>query len=217
MGNKYRMSKNEAIEKLDKYLEKIIPNIEFNTSGWDNSKRRNYEDAVNTFYKENVDYREKFSAAGSILKKDVDGWAGFSLGVRTDPEEIVLRILLDHYYCNDPGATICISYLGNNVLLDEQFVKEVIYITSGFFDFDDWDDEHVNLINTAALATSDDEMVKILKKCYSEGQIKKVFGKTKYRHIPIIFPVDSSTIKYSPEFKKLYYDYIKFVSTPSTI
>ena len=215
MANRWRMSKKEVEDKLDTYLEKIVPTMDFDTHLWDNSKRTNYEESVRTFYKDNVDRRAKFKAAGCIMKKNVDEWAEFSLAVDRDPEEILLRILLDHYYCEDPGATVCISYLGNNILLDEQFVKEVIYITSGFFDFDDWDDEHVDVVNRAALATTDDETVKILKKVYTDGQIKKVFTKTKYRDISITFPVDSSAIKYSPEFKKLYNDYIKFVPTPT--
>ena len=152
-------------------------------------------------------------AAGEILKKDVDDWANFSLATDWDPEEVMLRLLLDHYYCKDPGATVCVAYLGNNVLLDEEFVKDVIYITSGFFNFEDWDDVHVTAVNKAALSTDEKDAIKILKKLYTEGEIKKVFGKAK-NSIKITFPVDSSAIKYSEEFRHLYNDYIRFVSSP---
>lgn len=218
MGNSYRMSQEEAEKNLVEYVVGLISKTYLDTSGWDESKRASYQASICRYWTESSATKDKLKDAGQILKKNVSDWAKFSLSLDSDPKEIIMRILLDYYYCEDPSATVCISYLGSNELLDEQFVKETIYLTSGFFRYEEWDDEHVDLMTKAALCTDLSEITKLLKTLYTDKRIEEVFGKGKNRKnrlIPIIFPINSSTIKYSKEFTELYIKYARY-NNPET-
>lgn len=218
MGNTYRMSKEEAEKNLVEYVVGLMSKTYLDTTGWDESKKASYHASISRYWNEDSTTKDKLKDAGNILKKNVQNWADFSLAVDSDPKEIIMRILLDYYYCEDPSATVCISYLGSNELLDEQFVKETIYLTSGFFRYEEWDDEHVNLMTKAALCTDLSEITKLLKTLYTDKRIEEVFGKGKNRKnrlIPIIFPINSSTIKYSKEFSELYAKYARY-NNPET-
>lgn len=218
MGNSYKMSKEEAEKNLLEYVDSLIRKTYLNISSWDESKRSSYDTSISRYWNEDSTTKEKLKDAGFILKKNVQNWADFSLAVNSDPKEIIMRILLDYYYCEDPSATVCISYLGSNELLDEQFVKETIYLTSGFFRYEEWDDEHVNLMTKAALCTDLSQITKLLKTLYTDKRIEEVFGKGKNRKnrlIPIIFPINSSCIKYSKEFTELYTKYARY-NNPET-
>lgn len=217
-SNSYRMSKEEAEKNLVEYVVGLMSKTYLDTTGWDESKKASYHASISRYWNEDSTTKDKLKDAGNILKKNVQNWADFSLAVDSDPKEIIMRILLDYYYCEDPSATVCISYLGSNELLDEQFVKETIYLTSGFFRYEEWDDEHVNLMTKAALCTDLSEITKLLKTLYTDDRISEVFGKGKNRKnrlIPIIFPINSSTIKYSKEFSELYSKYARY-NNPET-
>ena len=215
MSSKYRMSEKECEEKLVKYLDKVISNYHPDTSRWEPRKIKEYNDSLESY--NNLSYSiHKIEFGGNILKKNVVDWANFSLACDSDPEEIVLRMILDYYYLESPSATVCISYLGNNVLLDEDFVEESMYISSGFFKFEEWDDVHVDCIKQAALSANWNEVKKILAKYYPEEKISLVFGKSANPRIGIIFPVDTACIQYSPKFKQEFKDYLVYPTSFSS-
>lgn len=80
-----------------------------------------------------------------IALEDVKDWSEFSMDPNSSLDDIILRSLLSEIF----GVSfVCYSYLSKNPNLPEEFVRDLSFIHSGLFKFEDFDDEHVDAINT---------------------------------------------------------------------
>ena len=206
----------DFLEKLVEYLEEEIVRVKaLDRELWDPRKAAEFDRAYISS-KEAGSTVAKVKAYANMLKMDVDNWLKFSMSSDTEVDKIIMRLILDYYYLKEPSATICISYLSSNRNITENDVKEIIYISSGFFRFDEWDSEHVNAVVNSAIANTWDESMDILNKVYTADRINSVFGKLdKEPRVPIIFPIRASAgaVRYSNQFRKEFAAYFK---TPGT-
>lgn len=104
-----------------------------------------------------------------ILSYDINFWTEGSLNPKSK-EEIILRVLGSIYFKNDD--LICLPYMLENVMVDEELLDDIIFILSGVFKFDYWDDEHVKVVvdhvldNEDMLYSDNPEFNKIFKNSY---------------------------------------------------
>lgn len=79
------------------------------------------------------------------LCHDITFWSNFSRSYN-DPDEVIFRILINRIF---DVQHVCLSYIcGVKNQLNEQMIKDIIFINSDLFDFTYWDDYHVDLINS---------------------------------------------------------------------
>lgn len=79
-----------------------------------------------------------------ICVEDTNDWSEFSLNPESSLDDIMLRILINVY---TEKSFVCYSYITKNPNINDQFVKDVNYVTSSLFKFKDWDDKHVDAVN----------------------------------------------------------------------
>lgn len=170
MGCKYWRITNEQefYEKAEKYIHEHVER--FMNNGYLNIKngrkakliRSNYDE-----YKSIPDQYtyEKITAGLYVVLEDIDDWSSFSSSTDTPLDEIMLRALINRIFKCD---YVCILLTSVNKYLTEDFIDDIIYVSSNYFKFEEWDDEHVEAVSTCAakmkIPNKFDDMIKLYGK-----------------------------------------------------
>ena len=76
------------------------------------------------------------------VANNVKDWAKFSTNTES-LEDIAFRVIVFEKF----GISLCcLSYICHYSTLPEDFIDDIIFITSGLFSFNKWDDTHVHAI-----------------------------------------------------------------------
>ena len=190
------------------YLDKEIKRIEETLYNFNTMTRLGLKENItiynrirnNKFY--DYDTKEILELGCKIVKRDVNDWARFSNAYDSSINDITIRVILGNLF-NFNYVSICT--LSHNKLLTEDFIKDLLYMTSGYFSFDEWDDDHVDAIldcikNNQAPIYNDK-----MKKLYSKERLSK-------KKIPVKFDFYNS-YNYTEEFTKEYHVLFDNLST----
>lgn len=142
----WRMTEAEFEEKLDKYLDKKVEELDFilKERYYETNKKKyiTIRSLIRSFY--DTQYLpEKREYGVRILGGEVKDWVDISLDSETSLEELMLRFIAGELYNEQ---LVCISFLCNNKNITEEFIDDIQYVGSGLFSFDEWNDEHKNVI-----------------------------------------------------------------------
>ena len=122
-GKTWRFSRKKFYEKLDLFLDQGLDEY---------IKELSEIEDLDSFQ------RDKLKAVANNVKD----WAKFS----TNPEsleDIAFRVIVFEKF----GISLCcLSYICHYSTLPEDFIDDIIFITSGLFSFNKWDDTHVHAI-----------------------------------------------------------------------
>ena len=77
-----------------------------------------------------------------LLANNVDDWTNFSLNP-TSLKEVMVRLIAGKQH---NVSLCCISYICSSTLINEEFIKDMMYVTSPFFSFSSWEDDVVESI-----------------------------------------------------------------------
>ena len=150
-GKTWRFSRKKFYEKLDLFLDqgldeyiKELSEIEdLDSFQRDKLKalikaRKEYYEITDSKALKNKYRIDKLKAVANNVKD----WAKFS----TNPEsleDIAFRVIVFEKF----GISLCcLSYICHYSTLPEDFIDDIIFITSGLFSFNKWDDTHVHAI-----------------------------------------------------------------------
>lgn len=138
------------------------------------------------------------SSSSSIILNDVQKWTERSQDYDMPLEDIMFWVL-----CNTVLGKnhICITYACNNPNLTPDFIEDMIYVLSGVFKFEEWDDYHVNLVTN--------ELKDVVKdKPRAEWSDEFVFEYIRSQCTSLYIPIDWYSIggnpNLTPEFKEKY-------------
>ena len=92
----------------------------------------------------NADKIELIKDMLKIAVEDVKDWAEFSLNPESSFDDIMLRAILTEMFSM---SFVCFMYISSNPNLTDDFIRDINYVNSGLFKFEEFDDEHVNAIN----------------------------------------------------------------------
>lgn len=137
-----------------------------------------------------------------LLSVDVKDWANTSMNETTPLQDLIIRAILDMYVLDTQAATLAVCYLYNNINVTEQFIDDIIYIHSGLFAFDEWDDKHVAAVTDCAALRKSPVSYKPLIKLYGKERLFDKFGGTKEAntYIKVSFPIAQCVAPLSKEF-----------------
>jgi len=116
-----------AIFKNEDLKKKIRDNIRIYDRVFDNSK----------------DNDEIIKMGLSIVLEDIKNWSNFSRDTDSPLDKIMLRAIIDAVY---QCKYLCLAYVSANPLLPEEFIEDLIYVSSPYFRFSEWDNEHVKAV-----------------------------------------------------------------------
>lgn len=141
----------QANHYLEQHLENFMDNVD--TQIVDRKKRKEVwrkfniyrRNSINSVYVNNI--RLKISDMLRIVLEDVKNWIEFSLNKESPLDEIMLRLIINSQFNCSYVSHLFISVNPN---LTEEFVEDAIYVSSNLFEFDEWDDKHVNAVVDAA-------------------------------------------------------------------
>ncbi len=113
----------------------------------------------------------------AIVTKDVQDWGEFSVAPDSSLQDIMIRILLGILFDFD---YVCILFLCYNQNITEEFIEDTIYLTSGMFKFEEWDNKHVDAVcNCAAIGrkmNEDETLIDLYgEENLPEKQVRVVF------------------------------------------
>ena len=140
---------DEALEYVDQLAEEFIAKINERFANNSEKKRsitRRYLDFQNDKLS-GVSKKETLQSGVFLILEDVDGWRDFSCNDQASQKEIMLRIIMSNLFNCDLVSTLMIS---TNPNLTENFIKDCIYASSYLFDFNEWDDKHVEVVTSCA-------------------------------------------------------------------
>lgn len=143
----WRMTEREFNRKVDEFLKTRVEEV---------------FGSIDTYFRDNqIIMNRRYSAyttstgdarrqAGlELVSMDTNFWAEWSLHPQSF-DDIVFYNLMNAIYNT---GIICISYMcGNNLFTDEE-LEELMFIYSGMFKFEYWDDEHVRIVADIVAAT----------------------------------------------------------------
>lgn len=118
----------------------------------------------------------------SSKKESVDDWAEISLSGELSKEELMCRIMMDNDPNRHAGERICQLYMCESYKMDEEFLRDVIYVNSGLALIGCWDNKVVNWVL--------DLHAKLLKKSGGASignalkAVKKAVESGKFSYIP---------------------------------
>lgn len=138
----------------------------------------------------------------AIMKDSKTYWSEWSREYH-EPEELIFRILINNYF--NEVSSICYSYMCMvENQLNEKLIEDIIFLNSDLFDFNYWDDFHVDIVtkiiikgnkyncvnDLKALLKSDNirfnaspklrtNISKLLDDCYSKKYTPKIILKEK--------------------------------------
>lgn len=153
-------------------------------------------------------YLSSIDSIGRICS--TENWVEFSTGDRSE-KEIELRALVNEKVCRGASALdscICYSYICRFSKLSEEFIKDLIFISSGLFDFNYYDDYHINLTNDIVIAYN--------KKYNLEEYINELFNNEKDNIHPLYkYKVEKIISDQRKSYKKIidklnWYDIYKY-------
>mgnify|MGYP002624131305 FL=1 len=210
-NRRWRLSEFEFYEKAETYLEN---HLEIFTDELEVRVKSDSKcDALFKKYKKfkkkkvYVNRDEKIKDLLNILLEDLVDWREFSINPDSSMEDIMLRLLISVVYnCN----YVCSLFVSYNPNLTEEFIEDYLYVGSGYFSFDEWDDKHVDVISSC-IATGDNDS--------DNEAVVKLYDKDRLRGKPIGAKLDLEEIilrgnNCSEEFKNKYkYIALKLKST----
>lgn len=141
---------DEAIKYVDYLSKKFIGKMDERFANNKNKKRnltKKYQEFQNTKLSEFRLKKDILKSGISLILEDVDGWGEFSCDKNASQKEIMLRIIMGNMFNCDLVSTLMISTNSN---ITENFVKDCIYASSFLFDFNEWDDKHVEVVSSCA-------------------------------------------------------------------
>lgn len=144
----WRISEREFLRKVDVFIDEEYPKIiEFSKTIKNTTKGVGKE--LNDIFSKirSVNYTDKNSLRSlklsAIMKDDRRHWLEWSTQ-KHEPEEIIFRVLLNKYF---DVYSLCYSYMCTvDELLSEKLIEDIMFINSDLFDFDYWDDYHVDIV-----------------------------------------------------------------------
>ena len=206
-------------EFIDRSLEYLAPMIYKFTTGETvlcNDKMKYIKNKLSLITEDRVrskSKKEKLSLIGDMLDialQDVKDWSEFSLNPESSLDDIMLRSIITVLY---KKSFVCFLYLSHNKNLTEDFIRDLNYVTSGMFKFEEFDDEHVNAINKYFeienfVPWEDEDVMRL----YNVKKNKNIVGdipNNHYgsKHLGILFPkLDYKDLadRYGDWFKKKY-------------
>lgn len=189
---------NEAFVYISKHIINIMDNIGdiINETKIDRVKKY-YTDYINAINR-GEDLEEIIKIGSNIVKEDVVNWSQVSTNRNTTIKEIVLRILIGRL-CH--FNYIAVILLHDNINITEDIIDEITYITSKYFSFREWDDDHVKAVSSCAAGKIEPTKDKEMKKLYSSERLCSDL-------IAVKFDIDSYSGFLSDKFKKKYIKHI---------
>lgn len=94
----------------------------------------------------NRDQYTKMSKAIESKKETIDEWTEMSLSGKLSKDELMCRIMMDNDPFKKAGDHICILYVCESYKMDEEFLKDVIYVNSGMALIGCWDEKVVKWV-----------------------------------------------------------------------
>ena len=200
MGKDWRITDEQqfylkALKHIDNHVESFMKRLYFCTT--DLKKIRSIRSRYNA-YKDISDkfIKEKIRAGLWIVLEDLDNWKSFSSGPHTDLNEIMLRTIISNtYQCN----YVCLLYVSMNIDLTEEFIEDLIYVSSPLFKFNEWDDKHVEAVTNCAASGINANKSK---------ELIELYGKKRLTNRPIDIKIDLSEVgcgRMSEKFRSKYY------------
>lgn len=140
---------NYLYNKINEFEQDKLPKYKYNPRV--NSIRNKIKKFKDIYESGDYNIEDVIKAGMRVVLEDVEDWGTISSSATTPLQEIVIRSILSvQYKCN--YISICLIY--NNINLNEDFIEDIMYIYSGLFRFNEWDDEHVNAV-TNCIANRD--------------------------------------------------------------
>lgn len=155
----------------------------------------------------------KLEIGVQILCNDVVGvWEGVSTDSTLSTDDIVFWMIVNQMYnCH----AVCVTYLCGNDNIVEEAIPDMIYIGSGLFDFDMWNDKNVKIVTDVMRTVNRDISIDQIKRSDSKdllnliSQVKKKYPDRCLSHLMMILDWCSlPVISYSDEFKEYYKDLV---------
>ena len=150
-GKTWRFSRKKFYEKLDLFLDQGLDEYikELSTMEKLDSFRRDILKTLIKARKEHYEITDSKKIKNKCridklkaLSNNVKDWVNFS----TKPEkleDIAFRVIIFEKF----GISLCcLNYICQYSHLPEDFIDDIIFITSGQFSFNKWDDVHVHAI-----------------------------------------------------------------------
>jgi hypothetical protein len=171
---------DEALDYVDNLAEEFINKVD--EKFVNNKEKRRY------IIKKYLDFQDdkllKCLPKKEILKsgiililEDVDGWGDFSCNRYASQKEIMLRIIMSNLFNCNLVSTLMISTNSN---LTENFIKDCIYASSYLFDFNEWDDKHVEVVASCAASGLPANECKELIELYGKERLNNKRISTKF-------------------------------------
>ena len=144
----WRINEKEFLRKVDVFIDEEYPKIiEFSKTIKNTTKGvgKELNDILSKI--RSGDYNNKNSLRAlklsAIMKDNKRHWLNWSTQ-KHEPEEIIFRVLLNKYF---DVYSLCYSYMSSvDGLLSEKLIEDIMFINSDLFDFEYWDDYHVDIV-----------------------------------------------------------------------
>ena len=150
-GKTWRFSRKKFYEKLDLFLDQGLDEYikELSTMEKLDSFRRDILKASIKARKEHYEITDSKKIKNKCridklkaLSNNVKDWVNFSIKPEK-LEDIAFRVIIFEKF----GISLCcLNYICQYSHLPEDFIDDIIFITSGQFSFNKWDDVHVHAI-----------------------------------------------------------------------
>jgi hypothetical protein len=171
---------DEARKYVDYLSKKFIGKMDERFANNKNKKRnltKKYQEFQNTKLSEFRLKKDILKSGISLILEDVDGWGEFSCDKNASQKEIMLRIIMGNMFNCDLVSTLMISTNSN---ITENFVKDCIYASSFLFDFNEWDDKHVEVVSSCAASGLPANECKELIELYGKERLNNKRISTKF-------------------------------------
>ena len=189
---------DEALKYVDYLAEEFISKVDKRFAN-NKVKKRNitkkYLDFQDSKLSELMPMKDVLKSGVNLIIEDVDDWGNFSCDKFASQKEIMLRIIMSNLYNCDLISTLMISTNSN---LTENFIKDCIYASSFLFNFNEWDDEHVNAVSSCAASGVPANEYKDLIKLYGKKRLNNKRISTKFDFS--VFNLDNFSLEFINEF-----------------
>lgn len=146
----WRLTKKEFLQKVDQFISKEYPfAIEYYNSIKENGIKKemsSLKDKINSYNIESCCRTDNTARKLKLefIQKNTDKfWKDWSL-THHEPDEIIFMTLIDRVFKTN---NICFSYIcGVDDNLTEDLIEDMMFINSDLFDFEYWDDKHVETV-----------------------------------------------------------------------
>jgi hypothetical protein len=184
-GKSYRITDeqkfyDEALKYVDHLAEEFISKVDERFANNKEKKRnitRKYLDFQDNKLSKYTLKKETLNSGVVLILEDVAGWGNFSCDKDASQKEIMLRIILSNLFNCDLVSTLMISTNSN---LTENFIKDCIYASSFLFNFNEWDDKHVEVVSSCAASGLPANECKELIELYGKERLNNKRISTKF-------------------------------------